>query len=355
MCRALCVEHAPATTKRDRDRERKGNIPVFAGSIICSRPQLVSHHLRGILPPSKAGHPSSTFLARFVLSKHLPPPPAPSCESNRWTPNQLSRPTLESRCHPRWPSSGLPDTPTSQQRSHQPSWSTWHIWCPLSYITAGTVSISPIITLLAPSTVPGTEQALDKMFTEWMSHEIWKAFKVWNKLSSKIKWHSRERKEKRKKNSWTRHMLKIWNFTCKEREWNGHVLILFSYKEEHKTTRHAKKKKWSFIVWQIKKRKVRTNHREGEKWAMVQYRNRNRWRDKERDRDQERNQQKHLGKVQNRASLLFWEWKGNPPDFERGFRTYLKVKSPCLLKVPSPLHFSKKFLKNWLPMLKIRG
>lgn len=38
-------------------------------------------------------------------------------------------------------------------------------------------------------------------------------------------------------------MLKICNFIFKERGRNGHVLILFSYKEAHKTTRHTEKVK----------------------------------------------------------------------------------------------------------------
>lgn len=36
-------------------------------------------------------------------------------------------------------------------------------------------------------------------------------------------------------------MLKILNFIFEGTEWNDLVFVLFSHKEEHKTTRHAKK------------------------------------------------------------------------------------------------------------------
>lgn len=66
-----------------------------------------------------------------------------------------------------------------------------------------------------------------------------------------------------------------------------------------------------------------------------------------RDRDQERNQQKLLGLRYKTGLQSSSGNKGAPSRFERGFRTYLKVKSNCLLKVPSFLHFFKEvFLKT---------
>ena len=53
-----------------------------------------------------------------------------------------------------------------------------------------------------------------------------------------------EKEKTKEKNSRTGHMLKICNFIFKESERNGRVLVLFSYKEVHKTTRRTEKVKF---------------------------------------------------------------------------------------------------------------
>lgn len=62
-----------------------------------------------------------------------------------------------------------------------------------------------------------------------------------------------------------------------------------------------------------------------------------------RETDQERNQQKVLARY--KTGLLLGT-KGRPPDFERGFRTYLKVKSSCLLQGLLFFILQRSFVKN---------
>ena len=123
-------------------------------------------------------------------------------------------------------------------------------------------------------------------------------------------------------------MLKICNFIFKERERNGHVLILFSYKEAHKTTRHTEKVK----VYSV------ANKEKGGSQSLRGRREPGHSTEIDTDGERQRSGEKPTGC----EAGLFWDWKGNPPGFDRGFHTSLKVESPCLLKAPSFCHFSKR-------------
>lgn len=128
--------------------------------------------------------------------------------------------------------------------------------------------------------------------------------------------------EREEKNSWMWHMFKILNFVFKGRAWNGFVLS-FYFDIKRRVKPLGMQKRLSCVVWQIKKKRVGTNNWEGEKGAVVRYRNRNRWWDKERQRSREKPAEASRLEVQNRASLLFWEQRGTLQIW-KGFSHLLK-------------------------------
>lgn len=136
MCCVLYTEHSPSATT-PRETERMGNTPLFAGSITCSRPQVISHLHREILRLMQIIQVVVAWHSSFCLSSHPqlshPADELPiSCQS-----------TLESRYNPRWPHLACL-THTHLSNSHtKPSWSAWHILpTPWSSTRAQTSSIS---------------------------------------------------------------------------------------------------------------------------------------------------------------------------------------------------------------------
>lgn len=135
MCCVLYTNTPPPPPHQER--QRGWAILLFAGSITCSRPQVISHLHREILRLMQIIQVVVAWHSSFCLSSHPqlshPADELPiSCQS-----------TLESRYNPRWPHLACL-THTHLSNSHtKSSWSAWHILpTPSSSTRAQTSSIS---------------------------------------------------------------------------------------------------------------------------------------------------------------------------------------------------------------------
>lgn len=155
-----CARNTHPSLPRELEKQKEeGHHSSLCWIFHRSRSQLISH----ILSKTPFYSRSSKYsLGMLVLLMSLPP----HCKSNRWAPNQSSCLALESRCHSRLPSSASQTHPHLSNGHTKPFWSTLYFHRPLSSIRTETVLFSPIIVLSALSTVPGTQQVLNKIFAK---------------------------------------------------------------------------------------------------------------------------------------------------------------------------------------------